>query len=120
VGEIYSYKVEVGGSNPPTPTIRKNMNIRYFTEKLSWEQLYQIFDDFEQLEKDSVIGDCFLRKTTEEIQLAINQGQQDGNIIMWMNMVVNDCYRIVAEKAMESGFYHNNGKSFYWVKRKKK
>lgn len=79
------------------------MKIRDYTEKLSWEELKQIFQEFKQFERDSFIDDdCLLRYLAEKMT---NENQVYApSIVLWMNMVANDCYRLVAEKAIERGF----------------
>ena len=94
------------------------MKLREFTSKLSFNQIYQIMDDFEKFEEEGVIGDCLLRETARNIQFAITEKHE--NIVMWMNLVANDCYRIIAEKALKTGFYYNNGRSFEFIYRKPK
>jgi len=78
------------------------MKIRDYIEELSWEKLLEIINDFEQFERDGAIGDCFLRSLSDKIQFQITQKHE--NIVIWMNMVANDCYRIIAENAIKNGF----------------
>ena len=58
-------------------------------EKLSYDDVIRIIEDYEQFEKDGFIGDCLLRKTAEDIGV-------DGNIIFWMERVALEAYRYVA------------------------
>lgn len=78
------------------------MKIRDYTDKLTWEELQEIFSNFEELEKKTAIGDCLLRSLTEKI---FNETDLHSSvIILSMNLVALDCYRLVAEKAIENGF----------------
>lgn len=78
------------------------MKIRRYTENLSFEDLKEIISNFQEFEKNLVIGDCLLRSLTEKI--VNDNGISDQTLILWMEILTHDCYRIIAEKAMEQGF----------------
>jgi hypothetical protein len=78
------------------------MNIIKFAEKLSFEELKEMFDNYRELERNGSIGDCLLRSKTEEFML---ENEFSGvHTIIWMDRLMKECYKIVAEKAMEQGF----------------
>jgi hypothetical protein len=75
------------------------MKIRDCTSKLSWSELKEIFSNSEELEREGVIGDCLLRRKAEELMPT-----EESFVVLWMTLIASDCYRIVAERAMEQGF----------------
>lgn len=78
------------------------MKLRNYTKKLSFEELQKIFDEYKEFEKKGVIGDCLLRTLSRRI--VTDLGIDYPPIVLWMDKVANDCYRLVAEKAIEEGF----------------
>ena len=78
------------------------MKIRDYIKKLSFEQLKEVFSNYEELEKTGKIGDCLLRSLAEQIITDLENS--DSYVIFWMERVVFDCYRLVAEKPIEQGF----------------
>jgi hypothetical protein len=79
------------------------MKIRNYTEKLSFEELKEIFSNYEEFEKNGMIGDCLLRTLTQRILTDLNN-EQLHTLVLWMDIVATDCYRFVTEKAIEEGF----------------
>jgi hypothetical protein len=79
------------------------MKIRNYTEKLTFDEILEIFRDCKQFREDGSIDECRLRTLTREImnEFGIPKPQP---IVIWMNMVAQDCYQLVAEKAIEEGF----------------
>lgn len=76
--------------------------IRNYIEELSFVEMKEIFKNQEELDQTGVLGDCLLRSLTEKI--VKNLKVYHPSIIIWMNMVTNECYKYIAEKAMEQGF----------------
>ena len=100
---VFKQKSGHEGSIPLLGTKKESkMNIRDYTSKLYWDELKAIIEDFEEFERVGAIGDCVLRTTAANIEFAITK--KNENVVIWMNMVAHDCYRLIAEKAMEQGF----------------
>jgi hypothetical protein len=78
------------------------MKIRDYIEKLSFKYIKEILSNYNELETNAAIGDCLLRSLTE--QMLYENGIEHASIIIWMDRVANECYRLMAEKAMEQGF----------------
>lgn len=72
------------------------MLIKDYIQNLSLVELKEIFANFNELEKNGFIGDCYLRTLSENIGFDISKNHD--NIVLWMNQVANACYRIVAER----------------------
>lgn len=78
------------------------MKIRDYTLKLSYDDLLEIINNTNKWEAEGKIGDCLLRTIAEKIVIDI--GDANPPIVLWMNEIAHDCYRLIAEKAIESGF----------------
>jgi hypothetical protein len=79
-----------------------DMNIVKFVKELTFEELKEMFDNYRELERNGSIGDCLLRSKTEEF---ITENEFSGaHTIIWMDRLMKECYKRVAEKAMEQGF----------------
>lgn len=78
------------------------MKVRDFTKKLKWDEKLEIIKNFKELEKKGVLGNCLLREFSRKVEFAFTQ--KNENVIWWMNLVVNDIYRMIAEKAIKKGF----------------
>jgi len=80
----------------------ENNILRQYVLNLSFDDLLKIIKDFEQLERDGFIDDCNLRKAAQDFR--DKYGLPGSQIILWMDRIAHDCYRIIAEKALEEGF----------------
>lgn len=61
-------------------------------ELLSDAEKMQLIEQFEQFEKDGFIGDCELRS------LAMTLPGSGNYVVMFMNILANECYRYFANK----------------------
>lgn len=76
--------------------------IKKYANKFSFEEILQIFEDYKLFEKQGFIGECTLRKKAKDF--VKEENIKDANIVFYMETIVNSCYRLIAEKAMENGF----------------
>jgi len=76
--------------------------MRRFVEDMTQAQIIQCIKDNVDFERIGYIGDCTLRTKAREFKTIINS--HDGNIVYWMREIVNECYRVIAEKALVAGF----------------
>jgi len=65
-----------------------------YISTLSDQTKVVIINDYEQFEKDGMIGECTLRITTRELMEKHNI--PDHTPVLWMNQVAAECYRYFA------------------------
>lgn len=72
---------------------------REFVASLAFDDLIQIIKDQEVYEKQGWIGECMLRKKTEELMTKIygeNIGYVGDRVTTWMTLIVSEVYRRIA------------------------
>jgi hypothetical protein len=74
------------------------------TDKDRCEVIY----DAQQFERDGFIGDCELRRITDQFK-TMNNIPLDSNVIMWMNLMTTEVYRLYALQHL--GIDDNDAKS---------
>ena len=72
---------------------------QFLSDSLTDDQRAQVIKDFEQMEADGCIGDCLLREITE--QFLTKYEFPTAQIILTMNTVAFECYRVFANKWLE-------------------
>jgi len=68
--------------------------LRDFVATFTEVELQEIMQDYERFEKDGFIGDCTLRRKTEQFMETI--GVPKHNVVQWMELMIKEVYRVYA------------------------
>ena len=82
-------------------------NVAEYVQTLSDATKAQIIKDYEQFEKDGMIGDCDLRSHAHHIRSALKAS--DTGITTWMGILTFECLRHFAKEYMQ-----NKGRRDAW------
>lgn len=80
---------------------RFNLNLQKFVDGFTEEEIKEVIENDEELEKTGRIGDCALRAKTEEF-MELNHIDDKYNKIIFMGMV--------AKQALKKKYHQNNSK----------
>lgn len=71
--------------------INKLNDIRKLVSTLTVEQRIRVFKEFEEFEKNSVIGDSLLRNLADRFVVSV--GMPGHHVVLWMNQIAYEVWR---------------------------
>jgi hypothetical protein len=77
------------------------MLVEKFVQDLDDNTRLSILEDYEKFRRDGVIGDCILRRTTEQLMSSLHSNE---HVVFWMEHLASECYRYYGQKYIEELF----------------
>ena len=78
-------------------------------QALTKQNLQQLTEDYEQVERDGEIGDCYLRSTAEDFDEFMGI---DYSLVLWMEMIAYDAYRELYYRVLQDLPYECSGSGY--------